>query len=114
MPVSKLFIGLGLVCGTAGFLAVGKLGGSRGVWLATWEAWVALHIAFSAAAHRMHRISLRVQQGIPGGGGAAAAVDAAGSMYDESGGWLSVAMWLLLGLVLPLLAGTLPFRLQHQ
>lgn len=106
MPVSKLFTGLGLVCGLAGFLAVGKLGGSRAVWLGAWEAWVALHIAFSAAAHRMQRVSLRAQQG-----GASAADTAA--MYEPSSGWLQAAMWALLGVALPLAAGTLPFRQQQ-
>lgn len=117
MPVSKLFIGLGLICGAAGYVAVGKLGGSRPVWLAAWQSWVTLHIAFSAAAHRMQRISLRASQrpmaGSLAAGGAAAsaaAVEAAAGMYEEAGGWLPVAMWGLLGVALPLLAGTLPFR----
>lgn len=118
MPVSKLFIGLGLICGTAGYAAVGKLGGSRPVWLAAWEAWVALHIAFSAAAHRMQRISLRAGQKpvagpLTAGGDAAAtasAVEAAAGMYEDAGAWLPVAMWGLLGVALPLLAGILPFR----
>lgn len=107
MPVSKLFIGLGLICGAAGYAAVGRLGGSRPVWLAAWEAWVALHIAFSAAAHRMQRVSLRARQGAAA---AAAAQDAAAAMYEEAGAWLPVAMWGLLGVALPLAAGTLPFR----
>lgn len=115
MPLTKLFVGLGLICGLAGYLAVGKLGGARGAWLACWEAWVALHVAFSAAAHRMHRIHLRAAQSGPGGGGgtmaAAAAADAASSMYEDGSGWLALCMWALLGLALPLLAGTLPFRL---
>lgn len=105
MPVTKLFVGLGLVCGLAGYLAVGRLGGHGGAWLAAWEAWVALHVAFSAAAHRMQRIQLRAAQG---GGGAAAA--GAARMYEDGGGWLPAAMWVLLGAALPLLAGTLPFR----
>lgn len=112
MPLSKLFVGLGLICGLAGYLAVGKLGGERGAWLACWEAWVALHVAFSAAAHRMHRIHLRVAQSGPGGGAAVAAAAAeAASMYEDGGGWLALCMWALLGLALPLLAGSLPFRL---
>lgn len=105
MPVTKLFLGLGVVCGCAGYVAVGKLGGSRGVWLAAWQAWVALHVALSAAAHRMHRVGLRAERG--GGGGAAEA----GALYEPEGAWLHTAMWLLLGLALPLLAGTLPFRM---
>ena len=117
MPVSKLFIGLGLLCGAAGYAAVGKLGGSRPVWLAAWEAWVALHIAFSAAAHRMQRISLRAGQrpaagALAAGGTAAtaAAVEAAAGMYEDAGAWLPLAMWGLLGVALPLVAGILPFR----
>lgn len=111
MPVSKLFIGLGLICGAAGYAAVGKLGGSRPVWLAAWEAWVALHIAFSSAAHRMQRVSLRARQGAAGRAAAAgAAPDAAAAMYEEAEAWLPVAMWGLLGVALPLAAGTLPFR----
>ena len=115
MPVSKLFIGLGLICGTAGFVAMGKLGGSRATWLATWEAWVALHIALSSAAHRMQRMGLRAQgnrraAGAAGMAAAAAAADEVGSMYEQQGGWLAAAMWVGLGLVLPVLAGTLPFR----
>ena len=103
MPVTKLALGLGAVCGLAGYLAVGRLGGSAGTWLAAWEAWVALHIAFSAAAHRVQRVRLRAQQGGEG------AADAA-RMYEQQGGWLTAAMWLALGLALPLAAGTLPFR----
>lgn len=113
MPVSKLLLGLGLVCGLAGYLAVGRLGGAGGVWLAAWEAWVALHVAFAAAAHRVHRVSLRARQAAPGGAGgqgAAAAAAEASRMYDEGSGWLPAAMWLLLGLALPVAAGVLPFR----
>lgn len=120
MPVTKLFLGLGLVCGLAGYLAVGKLGGRSPVWLAAWEAWVAAHVAFSAAAHRMQRISLRSAQqrgGATGAGGgtaaagAAAAAAAAGAeLYEQGGGWLPMAMWVVLGVALPVLAGTLPFR----
>lgn len=108
MPVSKLFIGLGLVCGLSGWLAVGKLGGSRAAWLAVWEAWVALHIALSTAAHRLQRVGARAAAQQAAAGVAAAA--AAGSMYERGHGWLPAAMWVGLGLVLPTLAGTLPFR----
>ena len=100
MPVTKLFVGLGLVCGLPGYLAVGKLGGNRGVWLAAWEAWVTLHIAFSTAAYRMKCISLQASQGAAG----------AVRMHEDSSGWLEAAMWGLLGLGLPILAGTLPFQ----
>lgn len=95
------------MCGGAGYLAVGKLGGSRAAWLAAWEAWVALHIAFSASAHRMQRVSLRARQSGSTGGG----TDAAVGMYDVGGGWVPAAMWGLLGVALPVLAGVLPFRL---
>ncbi|KAL4448496.1 hypothetical protein ABPG75_005715 [Micractinium tetrahymenae] len=108
MPVSKLFIGLGLVCGLSGWLAVGKLGGSRAAWLAAWEAWVVLHIALSAAAHRLQCVGARAAAQQAAAGARAAA--AAGSMYDGGHGWLPAAMWVGLGLVLPALAGTLPFR----
>ncbi|KAI3426217.1 hypothetical protein D9Q98_008593 [Chlorella vulgaris] len=101
MPVTKLFVGLGMICGLAGWLAVGKLGGSRGMWLATWEAWVVLHIAFSAAAHRMQRVRLQSESGWQD----------AGAMYDPDTAWLPATMWVLLGLVLPIAAGMLPFRM---
>ena len=113
MPFTKLFLGLGVACGLAGYLAVGKLGGRRPVWLAVWEAWVALHIAFSAAAHRMQRIGLRAAQQHAGAAHQRQQhqrqSDAA-SIYEESSGWLPVAMWVLLGVALPVAAGTLPFR----
>ena len=99
MPVTKLFVGLGLICGLPGYLAVGKLGGNRGVWLAAWEAWVTLHIAFSTAAYRMKRIGVQASQGAAG----------AAWVHGDGSGWLEAAMWLLLGLALPVLAGTLPF-----
>ena len=119
MPFTKLFGGLGLACGLAGYAAVGKLGGSQATWVATWEAWVALHIAFSAAAHRLNRSGLRagVQHAVVVAGTAAAALDATGgggtwpTAYESSGsGWLPVVMWVLLGLVVPVLCGTLTFR----
>ena len=125
MPFTKLFGGLGLACGLAGYAAVGKLGGSQATWVATWEAWVALHIAFSVAAHRLNRASLRAsaQHAAPVVGTASVALplDAVGcgaggggtwpTAYESSGsGWLPIVMWLLLGLVVPVLCGTLTFR----
>jgi hypothetical protein len=44
-PLRTLAIGLGGVCGLAGWVAVGQLGGRPGVWLLAWEAWLALHVA---------------------------------------------------------------------
>ena len=98
--MTKLFVGLGLICGLAGYLAVGKLGGSRTVWLVGWETLVVMHIAFSAAAHYMQGISVK-----------ATGADVA-SMYGKSSNErLTAAMWLVLGLVLPYLIGTLTFRM---
>jgi hypothetical protein len=102
MPVTKLFVGLGLICGLPGYLAVGKLGGNRNVWLAAWEAWVTLHIAFSTAAYRLKGISSKASSRQCTAGAA--------RMHENSSGWLEAAMWVLLGLALPVLAGTLPFR----
>ena len=102
MPVTKLFVGLGLVCGLPGYLAVGKLGGNRTVWLAAWEAWVALHIAFSTAAYRLKGISSKASSRQCAAGAA--------RVHESSSGRLEAAMWVLLGLALPVLAGTLPFR----
>ena len=99
-PLTRLVLGLGGACGAAGYLAVSKFGGDAAVWLAAWEAWVALHIAFSAAAHGVVRARIR----------AARAGGDAGEIYAGGHGGLTAAMWLLLGLGLPLLAGTLPFR----
>ena len=99
-PLTRLLLGLGGACGAAGYLAVSKFGGDGAVWLAAWEAWVLLHIAFSAAAHRVVRSGIRAAQA---GGDL-------GEMYGGGHGGLAGAMWLLLGLAVPLLAGTLPFR----
>lgn len=99
MPVAKLVAGLGVVCGTAGYAAVGRIGGDPGTWLGLWIVWTALHIAASAAAHRIcRRATLAAQQG--GGPGA---------VYEAQLGWLPAAMWVGLGLVLPCLTATLPF-----
>ena len=100
LPVTRLALGLGLACGGAGYIAVGRLGGDAPLWLAAWEAWVASHLVFSAAAHRLNRVVIEQQQ----------AGGKAGSIYDARGGWLPAAMWAVLGLALPLTAGVLPFR----
>ena len=77
-------------------IAVGQVGANPYVWLACWEAWVALHLLFSAAAHRVCR-------------GVQAAGDGA-HMYEQRHGWLPAAMWALLGVALPLVTGVLPFH----
>lgn len=100
LPFTKLLVGLGLVCGAAGGMAVGKLGGSSMVWLAIWEGWVVMHVAFSAAAHGLNRIALQ-QAGSSG---------TPASIYEQPRGvWLPAAMWVVLGLAAPLAAGVLPF-----
>ncbi len=37
-PLFRMVVGLGLACGTLGYVAVGKLGGNADVWLLHWEA----------------------------------------------------------------------------
>lgn len=36
-PLLRMVVGLGLVCGGAGYVAIGKMGGNADVWLAYWE-----------------------------------------------------------------------------
>jgi hypothetical protein len=103
MPVARLAVGLGVVCGAAGYAAVGRLGGDPGVWLLLWGAWTAAHVAASAAAHRVCRRSLAAAAAAAGGGGRAEA------MFEEGLGWLPAAMWAGLGVALPVLTATLPF-----
>lgn len=45
MPLNRLVLGLGVVCGGAGFVAVGKIGGDRKTWLLMWWAWIAVLVA---------------------------------------------------------------------
>jgi hypothetical protein len=108
VPFTRLLIVLGLGCGTAGYFAVGKLGGDRQLWLVVWEAWVALQVAFAVVAHRIFRISARAREG-----GGAAALAAADDMYERSFGWLYAVMWALVGVALPVAAGWLPFACEQ-
>ena len=36
-PLLRLLLGLGLLCGGLGYIAIGKIGGNADVWLAHWE-----------------------------------------------------------------------------
>lgn len=45
MPLNRLVLGLGVACGSAGFIAVGKIGGDRSMWLLMWWAWIAVLVA---------------------------------------------------------------------
>lgn len=112
MPFTRLLAGLGLACGLAGWVVVGRLGGSRSAWLAVWEAWVAAQLGFAAAAHRVFRVAAARAAGpgaAGGGSGTDAAAAAAADMYERSFAWLHALMWALVGVALPLLAGWLPF-----
>ena len=44
-PLNRLLLGLGVACGTAGFFAVGKIGGRRERWLLMWWAWIGVQCA---------------------------------------------------------------------
>ena len=36
-PLLRMVVGLGLACGGAGYVAIGKMGGNADVWLVYWE-----------------------------------------------------------------------------
>ena len=119
LPFTRLLAGLGLGCGLAGYVAVGKLGGDSLLWLGVWEVWVALQVAFAAAAHRIFRVTARTAA-VPAGAAAGSAVSqaaaesaaiAAHDIYERSFGRLYAVMWITLGVMLPVAAGWLPFRL---
>lgn len=44
-PLNQLLLGLGVACGTAGFFAVGKIGGQREWWLLMWLGWIVVQCA---------------------------------------------------------------------
>lgn len=103
MPFFKLAVGLGLFCGTAGYAAIGRVGGDAFVWLLLWELWTFLHVVMSAAAHRTCLAAVRAAS-------KRADVDPE-ALFESDGGWLLAVMWIVLGFCLPALAAVLPFTL---
>jgi len=126
MPVAKVFIGLGLVCGTAGHVAISKVGGDGWTWFILWQFWTMLHVIMSTTAFRICQrdVAIALQQmrvegsavsaekiflmhtgslngGISGG-------DGRGSGTSKVA-WIATGLWLLSGIVLPALMATLPF-----
>lgn len=45
LPLYRLVLGLGLLCGGAGFVSVGKIGGNRSTWLLMWWTWITVLVA---------------------------------------------------------------------
>jgi hypothetical protein len=125
LPVAKVFIGLGLVCGTAGHVAVSKIGGDGWTWFLLWQFWTLLHVIMSTTAFRMCQrdVAVALQQiGVDGSavsaekffqlhtGGLNVGVGGNGSLGGSSKvAWIAAGLWLLSGVVLPILIATLPF-----
>jgi len=129
MPVAKIFIGLGLGGGTAGHVAVSKVGGDGWTWFILWQFWTVLHVIMSTTAFRIcqREVALALQQigaersavsaqkifqmhtgglnSISGGGGGGGGGKGGRSTVT----WISAGLWLLSGILLPLLMATLPF-----
>jgi len=102
MPFPKLVVGLGLVCGFAGYVAVDRLGGNAVLWFWLWELWAMLHIIMSAMAHKACHFNLKTASGT---------VDSAPEALFESQDALhqKLLMWIVLGFGLPIVAAALPF-----
>ena len=55
-PLFRMVVGLGLTCGTLGYVAIGKLGGNADVWLLHWEARLLAMSCLSPHAHPLPTI----------------------------------------------------------
>ncbi|KAG7670930.1 hypothetical protein Ndes2437A_g04564 [Nannochloris sp. 'desiccata'] len=129
MPIAKLFIGLGLVCGTAGHVAISKVGGDGRTWFVLWQFWTLLHVIMSTTAFRMCQRDVTVALHQIGAEGSAVSAEkiyrlhtgglnvgigiGIGGGASEGGTkkvlWIAAGMWLLSGVVLPYLMATVPF-----
>ena len=56
MPLLKLFIGLGVLCGLAGSVAVIRLGGVAVRWWLAWEALIGAHLLCIWQEQRLHQL----------------------------------------------------------
>ena len=68
MPLLKLLIGLGVVCGLAGSVAVSRLGGVAARWWLSWEAFIGTHLLCIWQEQRLHHLlslSLEGHDGMP-------------------------------------------------
>lgn len=111
MPVAKLLIGLGIGCGTVGFIAVQKIGGDGWTWVALWAVWTVLHTVLSSTAHSIVRRDMRAARSRP--------ESRPGQVFEESiwkgsTAWIAAVAWALVGLVLPVLMATLPFSVDRM
>ena len=83
LPMQKLFIGFGVLCGAAGSFAVGRIDGQPWLWLILWEIWTGSHLVLAMFAHRLCE------------------------SVEEEKGWRGVARtlltWIGLGFILPFL-----------
>ena len=73
MPIAKLVMGMGIGCGTVGYIAVQKIGGDSWTWVELWALWIVLHTVLSMTAHGMVRRDMRAakvrpENQRPGGG----------------------------------------------
>ena len=108
MVVLKLFV-FGASCGGAGRIAVSGLGGSGSLWLWIWALWMALEAVLFSAAHELSRYQARrevtvgVSEGVGGGEGL--------ETRRQSLRSLKLLIWVVVGVVVPMSAGVLPFML---
>ncbi len=56
MPLLKLLIGLGVLCGLAGSVAVSRLGGVAVRWWLAWEALIGAHLLCIWQEQRLHQL----------------------------------------------------------
>ena len=103
MPVAKILMSLGIACGTVGYQAVNMVGGDGRVWVCLWELWTFFHIILSVTAHRIMMKRVKKALGNPQ---LTFEMGAVGGL----GGGVTMMMWLVLGIVLPLAMGVVPFH----
>jgi hypothetical protein len=121
MPIAKIFIGLGLVCGAAGHVAISKVGGDGWTWFILWQFWTVVHVILSTTAFRMCQRDVAAALQQIGAQGTAASAENIFRLHtgdlavggDRGGSntvqWIAAGLWMLSGIVLPALMATVPF-----
>ena len=94
-PMTGLVLGLGAAGGTAGWFAIGKVGGDAMVWLFAYWSWVGLHVLCVWFVQDVHKALIQ---------------KAAGGFYKQFFAFAKLPLfYALIGFVFPLTVAACPF-----